>query len=205
MATRRRPWPRLASATARAVVSYPDTNVRRSERSSRNGDGHPGEVKLLHRQSAAASRSVARIARPRRRSDLRPASFVAPHRRFQQRGTEAELDLIRDLVRRPPAAPAKRLALAPLHRPGANPDATPISANSVRSGATAEVDQTRRILGEDPADDLPETDVTRLRSPIVRRRLADPGDPPVVRPTPGAAGPAPPIEAEARTTTATAS
>jgi hypothetical protein len=153
---------------------------------------HPGAVKLLAIGKSAGGRSlwVARVAAPGGGDpDLRPAVFVGANiAGFHNAGTEAALDLIRDLVEAPAGSPAaKLLATTTFYiAPALNPDAHDAIFGKLRArrgGDDLKVDHdVDGDLGEDPADDLNgDGMITRLRIPDPAGGwLADPGDPRVL-------------------------
>jgi hypothetical protein len=153
---------------------------------------HPGEVKLLAIGKSAGGRSlwVARVAAPGGVDpDLRPAVFVGANiAGFHNAGTEAALDLIRDLIEEPAGSPAaKLLATTTFYiAPALNPDAHDAIFGKVRvrrGGDDLKVDHdVDGLLGEDPPDDFNgDGMITRMRIPDrAGDWLADPGDPRVM-------------------------
>ncbi|MEO6192106.1 MAG: M14 family metallopeptidase [Thermoanaerobaculia bacterium] len=152
---------------------------------------HPGAVKLLAIGKSAGGRPlwVARVAAPGGDPDLKPAVFVGANiAGFHNAGTEAALDLIRDLVEAPAGSPAaKLLATTTFYiAPALNPDAHDAIFGKLRArrgGDDLKVDHdVDGLLGEDPADDLNgDGMITRLRIPDPSGGwLADPGDPRVL-------------------------
>ncbi len=149
-------------------------------------------MKLLAIGKSAGGRSlwVARVAAPGAADpDLRPAIFVGANiAGFHNAGTEAALDLIRDLVEAPAGSPAAKLLASSTFyiAPALNPDAHDTIFGKLRvrrGGDDLKVDHdVDGILGEDPADDLNgDGMITRLRIPDPSGGwLADPGDPRVL-------------------------
>jgi hypothetical protein len=153
---------------------------------------HPAEVKLLAIGKSAGGRPlwVARVAAPGGTDpDQRPAVFVGANiAGFHNAGTEAALDLIRDLVEAPAGGPgAKLLATTTFYvAPALDPDAQDAIFARLRvrrGGDDLKVDHdVDGADGEDPADDLDGDGViTRMRIPDPAGAwLADATDPRVL-------------------------
>jgi hypothetical protein len=139
---------------------------------------HPGEVKLTAIGKSAGGRSlwVARVAAPAGTDpDQRPAVFVGANvAGFHNAGTEAALDLIRNLVEAPAGSPASKLLATTTFyvAPALDPDAQDAIFGKLhvrRGGNDFKVDHdVDGASGEDPADDLDGNGV------ITRMRIADP-------------------------------
>jgi hypothetical protein len=153
---------------------------------------HPGTVKLTAIGKSAGGRSlwVARVAGPGGGDpDSRPAVFVGGNiAGFHNVGTEAALDLIRDLVEAPAGSPAAKLLAATTFyvAPALNPDAHDALFGKVRvrrGGNDMKVDHdVDGLTGEDPPDDLNgDGMITRMRIPDPAGGwLADATDPRVL-------------------------